>query len=235
MGVRLGLVPAPLGYTCRMGIWTDEFVAPAEPVLVTSESFAAMAVDLVRQRVVRTPWLLAAGDLCANAELPYVSVLREARWQDPPVGTHLESKRSSWVDEVEEDDDPPPWGRASESVAVLAKGNSVDTLAGALASAPYGEQDIGLAFHGLDFGNPAIEAHYWCADRRILLACFALAHPQERPLSANSTGTPSGPYQPVRTFVSTGFKHGDDGPCLPLQAVLRHHLGPDLICGRTRG
>ncbi|MGY5132604.1 hypothetical protein ACWGJW_09360, partial [Streptomyces nigrescens] len=68
-----------------------------------------MAVDLVRRRVVRTPWLLAAGDLCANAELPYGSVLWEARWQDPLVGTRLESKRLPWADE---DDDPPPWGRA---------------------------------------------------------------------------------------------------------------------------
>ncbi len=70
---------------------------------------------------------------------------------------------------------------------------------------------------------------------RILIACFALAHPQERPLSTNSTGTPSGPYHPVHTFVSTGFKHGNNGPCPPLEAVLRRHLGPDLICGRTCG
>ncbi|MEU8780454.1 hypothetical protein [Streptomyces sp. NPDC048637] len=217
-----------------MGIWTDEFVAPAEPVLLTAESFAAMAVDLVRSRVVRTPWLLAAGDLCANAVLPYVSVLWQARWQDPSVGTHLASKRPPWADE-DEDDDPPPWGRAKESATALAQGDSADTLAAALASAPYGEQDIGLVFHSLDFTHPVIERHYWRTDHRILLACFALARQQERPLSADTTDTPSGPFHPVRTFVSTGFKLGDDGPCPPLDAVLRRHLGPDLICGRTRG
>ncbi|WP_411136696.1 hypothetical protein [Streptomyces sp. C10] len=54
-------------------------------------------------------------------------------------------------------------------------------------------------------------------------------------MSTNSTGTPSGPYHPVHTFVSTGFKHGNNGPCPPLEAVLRRHLGPDLICGRTCG
>ncbi len=181
-------------------------------MLVAAESFAAMAVDLVRRRMVRTPWLLAAGDLCANAEIPYVSVLWEARWQDPLVGTRLESKRLPWADE---DDDPPPWGRARELATVLATGDSVDTLAVALASAPYGQRDIGLVFRGLDFTNPVIEDHYWCTDRRIMIACFALAHPQERPLSANSTGTPSGPYHPVQTFVSTGFKHGNNGPCPP--------------------
>ncbi|MFI0779400.1 hypothetical protein [Streptomyces sp. NPDC021212] len=221
-----------IGYTCPMGIWKDEFIAPAQPVLVAAEAFAALAADLVRERVVRTPWLLAAGDLCANAELPYIGVLGRARWDDPPVGTRLKSDLPPWADE---DDEPPPWGWARESATLLAKGDDVDTLPEALASAPYGAEDIGLAFHSLDFTNRDIDDHYFGDDNRILLACFALAHPQKRPMDTNSCHNPSGPFHPVRTFVSTGFKLGREGPCPPLAAVLRRHLGPDLVCGRTRG
>ncbi|MEU0844598.1 hypothetical protein ABZ370_34685 [Streptomyces sp. NPDC005962] len=215
-----------------MGTWTDEFIAPARPVLIAAESFAALAADLVRERVVRTPWLLTAGDLCANAELPYVGVLGRARRDDPPVGTRLESDLPLWADE---DDDAPPWGWARESATVLAKGDDVGTLAEALASAPYGQEDIGLVFRGLDFTHREIDDHYFGADSRILLACFALARPQTRPMDTDSGTIPGGPFHPVRTFVSTGFKLGHNGPCPPLAAVLRRHLGPDLVCGRTRG
>ncbi|WP_411136876.1 hypothetical protein [Streptomyces sp. C10] len=56
-------------------------------------------------------------------------------------------KRLPWSDEDEDEDDgPPPWGRARESATVLAKGDSVDMLAVALASAPYGQQTAGLSF-----------------------------------------------------------------------------------------
>ncbi|MGY5132603.1 hypothetical protein ACWGJW_09355, partial [Streptomyces nigrescens] len=105
--------------------------------------------------------------------------------------------------------------RARELATVLATGDSVDTLAVALASAPYGQRDIGLVFRGLDFTNPVIEDHYWCTDRRIMTACFALAHPQERPLSANSTGTPSGPYTRCRLSSPLASSTATTAPARP--------------------
>lgn len=218
-----------------MGIWTDQFVAPARPVLLDVDGFTALAADLVRERVVRTPWLLVGGTLCANAELPYVSVLWDARSDDPPTGARLVTEPlPPWAEYDDEDDEPPPWGRGQESATVLAKGDSIDALPAALATAPYGTQDIALLFHGLDFTNRVITKHYRGKDCRILLAVFALAHAQQRPLAANANGYPGGPHHPVRTFVSTGYKHGDDEIPAPLKAVLRRHFGADLISGLTR-
>ena len=74
-----------------MGIWTDAFVAPAEPYLLSREDFGRLAVDLARERVVRTPWALIAGELCVNASLNWESVSGQARWDGAPVGSVLRS------------------------------------------------------------------------------------------------------------------------------------------------
>ncbi|WP_327350311.1 hypothetical protein [Streptomyces sp. NBC_01304] len=217
-----------------MGIWTDEFIAPSVPRLLPVAEFAAMATALVRHQVVRTPWWLVAGELSANAELPYVSVLFDIRFTDPDVGATVHSDLE-WASE-EDFDTPPPWGPVRESGRILAKSHAIEDLGPALRAAPYGRQDIAVLFHGLDFDNPLVKEHYWHADHRILLSCFSLATEQQRPLSANSTADPTGPpHRPVRTFASTGYKHGDNGPCPPVEAVLGRYLGPDLRCGRTRG
>jgi hypothetical protein len=214
-----------------MGIWTDAFIAPAEPVLLPVERFGRMLVELGRERIVRMPWTLLAGDLCVNAELAYISIIGDARL--PPIGTERVSEvLPPWV---ERDDDPPPWGTAHEEARILARSDAVLDVPPALRAAPYGTVDIAVAFHGLDFTNPRILDHYWFEDHRTVLACYALARQQTRPVDANSTGSPGGPVHPVRTLVATAFKHGERGPCSVIEAVVSRHLGPDLVSGQTWG
>ncbi|WP_438297591.1 hypothetical protein [Streptomyces sp. HUAS TT7] len=175
-----------------------------------------------------------AGELSANAEPSWTSVLWDIRNTSPAVGETVVSDQS-WTDE-EDFDTPPPWGPVRERGRVLATSGAVEDLVPALSDAPYGQEDVALVLCGLDFTNRPVEDHYGSPDHRILPACFSLATQQERPVCTSSlNGEPGGPYHPVRTFVSTGYKHGDDGPCPPVDTVLRRHLGPDLLCGHTRG
>ncbi|MGW7363117.1 hypothetical protein ACWGI8_06740 [Streptomyces sp. NPDC054841] len=100
-----------------MGIWTDAFIAPAQPTALSLEAFGVPVVDLARQRVVRTPWSLIAGELCVNASLNRGSVSGQARWDHPVPGTLLCS------DEIPEEfrnNDPPPWGDSHERARLLA-------------------------------------------------------------------------------------------------------------------
>lgn len=216
-----------------MGIWTDAFIAPAEPALPPPEAFGRLVVDLARERLVRTPWALVAGKLCVNASLNWGSVSGQARWDRPPVGTLLRSKE--YPEDIR-DDDPPPWGDSHEEARLLASGDAVLDVLPALRTAPYGSEDIAVAFDRMDFGNRAIADCFRYEDHRTMLVCFALAHPQHRPLSANDCGFPGGPMHPVRTCVVHTFKHASAEGAVPaLASVVSRHLGPDLISGKTWG
>ncbi|MGW9032517.1 hypothetical protein ACWGQ5_52920 [Streptomyces sp. NPDC055722] len=94
-----------------MGIWTDAFTAPAEPSLLPRDVFGRLVVDLARERVVRTPWALLAGELCVNASLNWGSPSGQARWDAPAVDAVLCSEE---VPDGLRDDDSPPWGDSHE-------------------------------------------------------------------------------------------------------------------------
>ncbi|MEU6015492.1 hypothetical protein ABZ826_15970 [Streptomyces sp. NPDC047515] len=216
-----------------MGIWTDAFIAPAEPALLPSEAFGRLVVDLARERLVRTPWALVAGRLCVNASLNWGSVSGQARWERPAVGTTL---RTEEYPLGEPDDDPPPWGPSHEEARLLAAGDAVLDVLPALRAAPYGAEDIAVTFAHMDFGNRAIADRFRYEDHRTMLVCFALARPQHRPLSAHECGYPGGATHPVRTCVVHTFKHAsEDGAVPSLASVASRHLGPDLISGWTWG
>ncbi|MFG2623863.1 hypothetical protein [Streptomyces sp. NPDC048473] len=216
-----------------MGIWTDAFIAPAQPALLPPEAFGRFVVELARERLVRTPWALVAGKLCVNASLNWGSVSGQARWDRPPVGTVLCSDERP---EDLRDDDPPPWGDSHEEARLLAAGDAVLDVLPALRAAPYGSEDVAVAFDCMDFGNRAIADHFRYEDHRTMLVCFALAHPQDRPLSANDCGFPGGPMHPVQTCVVHTFKHASEEGAVPaLASVVSRHLGPDLISGETWG
>ncbi|MFC8537424.1 hypothetical protein ACFUJY_26405 [Streptomyces sp. NPDC057249] len=220
-----------------MGIWTDAFVAPPEPVLLRPEAFGQLAVELARDRVVRTPWTLVAGRLCVNASLNWGGVSGRARWEGQPVGTVLRTEEYPW-DTTEPDDEPPPWGPSHEEARLLASGDKLLDLPVALRAAPYGVEDVAVVFAHMDFGNRAITDYFWSEDRRTTLACFALAHPQNRPFSANVLGDmDDGPVHPVRTCVVHTFKHAkgfEEGEPLPaLASVTARYFGPDQVNGRT--
>ncbi|MEE1807888.1 hypothetical protein [Streptomyces sp. BE133] len=216
-----------------MGIWTDAFIAPAKPTLLPPEAFGRFVVELARERLVRTPWALVAGKLCVNACLNWGSVSGQARWDRPPVGTLL---RSEEYPKDMRDDDPPPWGDSHEEARLLASGDAVLDVLPALRAAPYGSEDIAVAFDCMDFGNRRIADYFRYEDHRTMLVCFALARPQHRPLYANDCGFPGGPMHPVRTCVVHTFKHASGEGAVPaIVSVVSRHLGPDLISGRTWG
>ncbi|MET8246405.1 hypothetical protein ABZV31_19485 [Streptomyces sp. NPDC005202] len=106
----------------------------------------------------------------------------------------------------------------------------------ALARAPYGEQDVAVVFDRLDFTNRAIADHLSFEDHRTMLVCFALARPQERPLSTCDHWEPGGPVHPVRTCVVHTFKHAlEEGPVPAIVSVAARHFGPRLVTGETWG
>ncbi|MER7109468.1 hypothetical protein [Streptomyces sp. NPDC000229] len=216
-----------------MGIWTDAFIAPAEPSLLPLESFGRLVVDLARERIVRTPWALIAGELCVNASLNWGSVSGQARWDRPDVGTLLCSED---VPEKYRNPDPPPWGDSHECARLLACGDAILDVLPALQQAPYGLEDVAVVFDCLDFGNRAIVDHFLVEDHRTMLVCFALARPQNRPLSTNDCWAPGGPVHPVRTCIVHTFKHAmEEGPVPAIISVAARHLGSTLISGETWG
>lgn len=219
-----------------MGIWTDQFLAPYEAYLPDIADFADLAATMIRFRVACAPWTLVAGDLCANAELPYTGILGDIRWSVRDGSLTVGGERATHTSESDSDE-PPPWGRATEAGRVLATGTDPAEIVLALATAPYGREDIAIVFDQLDFSNPEVLNHFRVEDSRVLLTCFALARPQTRPLSANSLADPdNGPAHPVQTFVSIGYKLGDSGyPCPSIANVFVRVLGPGLVVGQTIG
>ncbi|MEU6091025.1 hypothetical protein ABZ865_30480 [Streptomyces sp. NPDC047085] len=216
-----------------MGIWTDAFIAPAEPALLSREDFGQLVVDLARERVVCTPWALLAGELCVNASLNWESVSGQARWDNPDVGTVLCSDERP---EGLRDNDPPPWGDSHERARLLARGDAVLDVLPALLQAPYGEVDVAVVFHHLDFTNRAIVDHFQFEDTRTMLVAYSLARPQNRPLSTNDGWAPGRPVHPVRTCLVHTFKFAiEDGPLPPLASIAARHFGPDLVNGETWG
>ncbi|MFH8491029.1 hypothetical protein [Streptomyces longisporoflavus] len=214
-----------------MGLWVDTFIAPQSPSLLAPEDFERLVVDLGRKRLVRTPWMLFAGSLCVNAGLGWGSVVGRARFEPPAIGTELLSE-----DGVPgPDSEPPPWGVSVERAVLLARGDRLEDVMPALRDAPYGRQDIAVAFHCLDFTNPAILDHYWYEDERTVLACYALAAPQNRPLDADTGGRSGGPVHPVQTCVINTWKHGDGPACPAIKTVAARHFGPALVTGDTQG
>ncbi|MER6126785.1 hypothetical protein ABT173_30085 [Streptomyces sp. NPDC001795] len=171
-----------------MGIWTDAFTAPAEPALLPCEEFGQLVVDLARERVVCTPWALLAGELCLNASLNWESVSGQARWDDPDIGTVLCSDERP---EGLRDNDPPPWGDSYERARVLARGDAILDALPALRQAPYGEEDVAVVFHHLDFTNRAIVDYLQFEDERTMLVAFALARPRTGPGPRTTAGPPA--------------------------------------------
>lgn len=221
-----------------MGIWTDQFIAPYEAHLLDVAEFADLAAGLIAYGVACAPWTLVAGNLSANAELPYVGILGDIRWsiRDGSLtagGVRVTDTAAS----IEWDDRRPPWGQVMESGRVLATGTDPQQIGPALAAAPYGQEDIAIVFDRLDFTNAEVLKHFWSADSRIQLTCFALARPQLRPVSANTLADPGdGPVHPVQTFLSIGYKHGESGyPCPPVADALVRTVGPGLVIGQTMG
>ncbi|MGW1226715.1 hypothetical protein [Streptomyces sp. NPDC002530] len=224
-----------------MGIWTDAFIAPQRPTLLRPEGFARLAVELARERVARPPWALVAGRLCVNASLNWGSVSGMARWDRPPAGTVLRTDEEWWGPD-DPDDGPPPWGSSHEEVRLLASGDKALDILPALRAAPYGSQDVAVVFAHMDFGNRTVADYFRYEDSRTMLACFALARPQSRPLAANTCGDmDGGPVHPVRTCVVHTFKHalGDLGvdrhPLPALASLTARYFGPDQVSGRTWG
>ncbi|MFF2012362.1 hypothetical protein ACFVWY_25210 [Streptomyces sp. NPDC058195] len=76
-------------------------------------------------------------------------------------------------------------GPSHEEARLLASGEKVIDILPALRAAPYGDEDIAVVFAHVDFGNRSITDYFPYEDTRTALACFALARPQNRPLSAN--------------------------------------------------
>ncbi|GAA1925286.1 hypothetical protein [Streptantibioticus ferralitis] len=59
--------------------------------MLSVECFGRLLADLARERIVRMPWTLVAGDLCVNSELLRVGVVEQARFDNLRPGTHLAS------------------------------------------------------------------------------------------------------------------------------------------------
>ncbi|WP_406502885.1 hypothetical protein [Streptomyces sp. NBC_00212] len=73
-------------------------------------------------------------------------------------------------------------------------------------------------------------------DHRTMLVCFALARPQDRPLSTNDCGPAGGPMHPVRTCIVQTFKHAmEEGVVPPIASVATRYFGPALVSGETWG
>src|SRR5687768_9899816 len=128
-----------------MGIWTDQFLAPYEAYLPEAADFAKLAASMIRYQVACAPWTLVAGNLSANAELPYAGILGDIRWSirdgSLTVGGERTTERTEW-----EDKQMPPWGQALEAGRVLATGTDPADIAPALSAAPYGREDIAIVF-----------------------------------------------------------------------------------------
>ncbi|SCF84430.1 hypothetical protein [Streptomyces sp. Ncost-T10-10d] len=186
-----------------------------------------------------TPWALLAGQLCVNASLNWGSVSGQARWDRPP-SAHRCGPRS--IRGIHRTRTTPPWGPSHEKARLLASGEKVLDILPALRAAPYGDEDIAVVFAHMDFGNRAITDYFQYEDGRTTLACFALARPQNRPLSANTCGDMNdGPVLPVRTCVIHTFKHAlgslglEGGPVPALASVTFRYFGPDQVSGETWG
>ncbi|MFE3195458.1 hypothetical protein ACFXHA_41100 [Nocardia sp. NPDC059240] len=220
-----------------MGIWTDQFLAPYEAYLPEAAEFAELAASMIHYRVACAPWTLVAGNLSANAELPYVGILGDIRWNVRDGSLTVGGERATERHEWDDDDQPPPWGQSLEAGRVLATGTDPADIAPALSCAPYGQEDLAITFDQLDFSNPEVLNHFRSQDSRIQLTCFALARPQHRPLAANTLGDPNnGPMHRVQAFVSVGYKHGGGGyPCPAIADAVVRVLGPGLVIGDTIG
>ncbi|RSS52207.1 hypothetical protein EF912_19990 [Streptomyces sp. WAC07061] len=218
-----------------MGIWTDVFIAPAEPgLLVPRADFERLLLDLGRERLVVMPWVLLAGRLCVNASLNWGSVSGKARWDRTlPPGTVLATDEP-WPED--RDDNPPPWGDSHEEARILARGDGILGLLAAVREAPYGVEDIAAVFAGVDFGHRGIADWFRWEDHRTTVACFALASAQNRPLSTPDWADPSSRVHPVRTCLVHTFKHRFRYfPAPPLAAVAGRHLGAEPVVGETWG
>jgi len=213
-----------------MGIWTDAFLAPVEPVLPSAESFGRLLIDLDRESIVRMPWVLIAGGFDVNTTLLWSGgVVAQALGGARP-GAWLTSEQLPGLA-----DQPAPWGQVTEHARVLARGDTVRDMLAALATAPYGSVDIAVVFQSLNFDNPALLRHYGSEDRRTALACYALARPQQRWLHANAqTDDPGGPTHEVQVCLVNTFKFGEPEVCPAIEAVASRHLGPALVYGWTR-
>ncbi|MEV0299214.1 hypothetical protein [Nocardia sp. NPDC050710] len=222
-----------------MGIWTDQFLAPYEAYLPEAAEFAELAASMIRYQVACAPWTLVAGSLSANAQLPYVGILGDIRWSISDGSLTVGGERATdTTDRIEwEEEQVPPWGQALEAGRVLATGTEPADIAPALSAAPYGREDIAVVFDQLDFTNPEVLNYFWSEDSRIQLTCFALAHPQNRPLSANTLADPdNGPVHQVQAFASVGYKLGNGGyPCPAIADAVVRVLGPGLVVGQTIG
>ncbi|MFE2245274.1 hypothetical protein [Streptomyces lavendulae] len=218
-----------------MGTWTDAFLAPTEPeLLIPREDFRRLLLDLGRERVVRMPWALLAGRLCANASLNWGSVSGMTKW-DPEAGPGTVLRTKEPLSE-NVNDDPPPWGHSHEEARVMARGESMDGLMAALRTAPYGTEDLSVAFAGVDFANPAVKDWFWWDDHRTTVVCYALAGPQERPLKAEFYGIPGGRTHRVRTCLVHTYKIvSGSGPVPAIASVAARYFGPDPVTGATRG
>ncbi|MEV0683615.1 hypothetical protein AB0I35_07080 [Nocardia sp. NPDC050378] len=198
--------------------------------------FAELSAGMIRHGVACAPWTLVAGELSANAALPCVGILGDIRWSvrdgSLTVGGARATERIEW-----EADQLPPWGEPEESGRVLATGSNPADIATALAAAPYGQEDIAIVFDQLDFSNHEIQSHFQWEDSRIQLTCFALAHPQHRPLFADTLADPDdGPAHPVQAFVSVGYKLGGGRyPCPAIADAVVRVLGPGLVVGQMIG
>ncbi|MDK0524174.1 hypothetical protein [Streptomyces sp. ML-6] len=143
--------------------------------------------------------------------------------------------------EVLDPDDTPALGPSREEARLLASGKKVLDLLPTLRATPYGDEGIAVVFAPMDFGNRAITDCFRYEGRRTTLACFALASPQNRPLSTNDCGEPGGPTLAVRTRVVHTFKHAlgrlgpEDGPLPAPASVASRCFGPGQVSGKTWG
>ncbi|MFF2082763.1 hypothetical protein ACFVVM_03270 [Nocardia sp. NPDC058176] len=227
------------GMVLWVGIWTDQFLAPYEAYLPEVADFAELAASMIRYQVACAPWTLVAGDLSANTEQPSIGLLGEIRSDVRAGSLTVGGKRTTdtFGRTDQEQGQVPPWGQAVESGRVLTTGSDPSEIAPALSAAPYGREDIAIVFDRLDFGNHEVQNYFWTEDSRILLTCFALARPQDRPLFADTLADPdNGPVHPVQAFVSVGYKLGGDRyPCPAIADAVVRMLGPGLVVGQTMG
>jgi hypothetical protein len=230
-----------------MGIWHDVFVAPTEATLLDRERFGGLVLAFGRERIVRMPWVMIGGTLDVN---------RNLLWSGGVVSQTLTAKPGTALTSDQVDDE-----RSLEQVMVLARGDSILGAVAALAKAPYGQVDLAVVFSHLNFDNPVIRRHHLgIADRRTVLACYALREPQRRVGTSTTTylapgnrvvmprdtwmyGLIGGPHRthipdveqapthPVQTLVINTFKFGDPGPCSAVEAVISAHLGSSLVSG----
>lgn len=204
--------------------------------MLALEDFSDLVAELIWSGVVRTPWTLVAGELSANAPLAWTSVLWRAREEDRSIGDRLSSVERQ-PSNADRDPKPPPWGHVHESVRVLARDDDHEKVLPALQAAPYGTEDVAVVFRGLDSADPDVSHYVGITDKRIILACFALARPQLRPLATDwRLSEPGGAAHQVQTFVSLGFKESRDAwPNLVAGSAMENNAGAGLVIGKTWG